>query len=76
LGISLAESNRSYADAASYKGRENCVAFVNAGGCIWTPDSPDPDACFECTALAVSVGKIKEISVLVEASAESLSCIT
>jgi hypothetical protein len=63
------------ADAASYKDRENCVAWVNTGGCIWTPDSPDPEACFECEALAVSVGQIKEIDALVEASTESPLCI-
>lgn len=56
------------AGAAAFKNKDGCLAWVNAGGCIWTPDSPDPDACFECSAKAVSVGAIKEIDALAEAS--------
>lgn len=49
------------------------MAWVNTGGCIWTPDASDPDMCFECTALAVSEGAIKEIDGIAEACAHSPS---
>lgn len=59
------------AGAASYKNSDGCLAWVNTGGCIWTPDSPDPEACFVCEAKAVSVGAIKQIDALAEASASA-----
>lgn len=57
------------AGAAAFKNKDGCLAWVNTGGCIWTPDSPDPEACFVCEAKAVSVGAIKEIDALATASA-------
>ena len=65
-----------HAGAASYKNSDGCLAWVNTGGCIWTPDSPDPEACFVCEAKAVSVGAIKQIDALAEASAPPQSCAT
>lgn len=54
------------AGAKDYYNKDKCLAWVNAGGCIWTEDKGDE--CFECTAKAVSVGAIKEIDAMVEAS--------
>ena len=64
------------AGAADYKSNESCAAWVNAGGCIYTPDHPDTvypdcDGGFECSAGAVSVGAIEEIDALAEASASA-----
>jgi hypothetical protein len=58
--------------AANYHETEGCIAWVNTGGCIYTPDSPDPEACFECVAVAVSEGEIKEIDALAVAGANTL----
>lgn len=65
------------ANAAEFKKASQCLAWVNLGGCIWTPDSPEgPDVCFECTASAVGQGTIEEIDALSRAylSAAAWTC--
>jgi hypothetical protein len=66
------------AAAAELKKADGCLAWANAGGCIYTPEHPDtrrPNcggkniADFECTAAAVSVGAIEEIDAVATASA-------
>lgn len=70
------------AAAADLKEEGGCLAWANAGGCIYTPEQPDTvypncEGCegsdclanAECTAEAVSVGAIKEIDAIAEASA-------
>lgn len=61
------------ANAASFKNNNDCLAWVNTEGCIWTPTHEDPNFCFECEAVSVSVGVIEEIDAIAEASALS-SC--
>lgn len=64
--------------AADYKNNEGCLAWTNAGGCIYVSEYPDTvypncnGGSIECTAGSVSVGAIKEISALAEASTPHL----
>ena len=64
------------AGAAEYRNNEDCAAWVNAGGCVYTPDHPDTaypdcDGGFECRAGAVSLGAVEEIDALADASASA-----
>jgi hypothetical protein len=58
------------AAAYNYKTEEGCLAWVNAGGCIWTEGRPDDRTyCAECTALAYSEGAVDKIDAIAEAGA-------
>jgi hypothetical protein len=58
--------------ASSYNyGKESgCVAFVNAGGCIWTEGHPEEETyCADCIAISYSEGAVDSIDAIAEASA-------
>jgi hypothetical protein len=67
------------AGAAKLKEKDDCLAWANAGGCIYHPKHPhtklpkcggqDNIAEFECSAGAVSFGLIQEIDAIATASA-------
>jgi hypothetical protein len=67
------------AAAESLKKADGCLAWANAGGCIYVPKNPNTKrpncggqtnlAEFKCTAAAVSVGAIEEIDAVADASA-------
>jgi hypothetical protein len=67
------------AAAANLKKADGCLAWANAGGCIYVPQNPytkRPNcgaqtnlADFKCNATAVSVGAIQEINAIARASA-------
>lgn len=77
--VAVTAFTEALAFAVDLKKADGCLAWANAGGCIYTPEHPDatrPDCGaqdniveFECEALAVSAGKIEEIDALAEASA-------
>jgi hypothetical protein len=67
------------AAAVTLKNVDGCLAWANAGGCIYVPQNPytkRPNcgaqtnlADFKCNATAVSVGAIQEINAIARASA-------
>jgi hypothetical protein len=76
------------AGAAKLKKEDGCLAWANAGGCIYTPDHPETKrpSCggnniskFECTAVAVSVGAVEEIDACASASVllprQTITCV-
>jgi hypothetical protein len=47
------------ADAYNFKKTNGCLAYVNAGGCIWTEGHPDEKFyCAGCEAVAYSEGAV------------------
>lgn len=58
------------ADAATYHDGNECLAWVNTNGCVYSPDAADPELCFECAAVSVSNSYIIEIPAVAEASAQ------
>jgi hypothetical protein len=57
--------------AHDYETEKGCVAWVNAGGCIWTEGHPDERTyCADCTAYAYSAGAIDSIDAIAEAGAQ------
>jgi hypothetical protein len=58
------------AAAYNYKEENGCLAWVNAGGCIWTEGHPDERTyCAECTVITHSVGAVDSIDAIAEACA-------
>jgi hypothetical protein len=58
------------AAAYNYGKESGCVAYVNAGGCIWTPGHPDEEFyCADCIAIAYSEGAVDSIDAIATASA-------
>jgi hypothetical protein len=58
------------AAAYNYQEENGCLAWVNAGGCIWTEGHPDEQTyCADCTAIAYSVGAVDSINAIAEACA-------
>jgi hypothetical protein len=58
------------AAAYNYKEESGCLAWVNAGGCIWTEGHPNEQTyCADCTAIAYSVGAVNSIDAIAEACA-------
>jgi hypothetical protein len=58
------------AAAYNYKEENGCLAWVNAGGCIWTEGHPDEQTyCAECTVITHSVGAVDAIDAIAEACA-------
>jgi hypothetical protein len=56
--------------AHNYGKESGCLAFVNAGGCIWTEGHPDEKTyCAGCTAIGVTEGAVDSISAIADASA-------
>jgi hypothetical protein len=57
-------------DAYNYKNKEGCLAWVNAGGCIWTVGHPDEQTyCASCVARAYSAGAVDKINAVAKAGA-------
>jgi hypothetical protein len=61
-----------YADALAgaynYNKEDGCIAWVNAGGCIWTEGHPDEQIyCADCSAGALSEGSVDSIDAIAEA---------
>jgi hypothetical protein len=76
---------KALAAAANLKKLDGCLAWANAGGCIYTPgklDTKRPNcggnniADFECTAASVSIGAIEKIDAVARASALPLQTFT
>jgi hypothetical protein len=56
------------ADAYNYLNEEGCLAWVNAGGCIWTEGHPDEQTyCAQCTAVSFSEGAVDANDAIAEA---------
>jgi hypothetical protein len=56
------------ADAYNFKKTDGCLAFVNAGGCIWTEGHPDEkNYCAGCVAIAYSDAAIESRDVVAKA---------
>jgi hypothetical protein len=56
------------ADANKYRKSSNCVAWVNAGGCIWTEGTDDEKYyCAGCSAEAYSEGSVSKIDAIATA---------
>jgi hypothetical protein len=56
------------ADARDKSKSTGCLAWVNAGGCIWTQGHPDEQHyCANCTAVGYSAGAVDSIDAIAEA---------
>jgi hypothetical protein len=69
---------KAYAEALSsaynYKNEKGCLAFVNAGGCIWTVGHPDEKTyCAGCTAVAYSEGAVESRDAVAKAGVSLFS---
>jgi hypothetical protein len=54
--------------AYTYRNANGCVAWVNAGGCIWTQGHPDEkNYCAGCVAKAYSEGAVESSSAVATA---------
>jgi hypothetical protein len=62
------------AGAYNYNTEKGCIAWVNAGGCIWTEGHPDEKTyCAGCAAVAYSEGAVGSIDAIAEAGASSIT---
>ena len=59
-----------YADAAIYYNGNECFAWVNTKGCIYSPEAGDPEGtCVECVASSFSNSSITAMDAIADASA-------
>jgi hypothetical protein len=69
-GVAVEAWAEALSAAYNYKNEEGCLAWVNAGGCIWTVGHPEEQTyCASCVADAYSDGAVDDIDAVASAGA-------